>query len=169
MTFDHIITNPPYGKIGCDITKTLLNDIPHKEISILGTRTMLCKHNDHLALEYVYIEDYILEPPTKCKWVSQIILLGHDGKCTIIPLTSYQGNREEEKPNELRIPFIRKTSGNIGGSINTFLTRNRATSEILSLSDEDYEYVKAHWDEMDILERFWWLHDHGFYRRFIEQ
>lgn len=38
---------------------------------------------------------------------------------------------------------------------------------MLSLSDEDYEYIKAHWDNMTRVERFWWLHDHGFFKNYI--
>lgn len=62
MHFDNIISNPPYGSIGVDIVSKIMYDVPHNDISILGTRAMLCKHNKHLALEYVYIERYTLSP-----------------------------------------------------------------------------------------------------------
>jgi len=169
MNFDNILANPPYGKIGCDIVNKIMHDVPHKDISLLGTVTMLGKHNKRLALEYVYIGDYVLNPVCKVKWVSQTILLGHKGSCNVVSATYYEGHRVEEKPNEIRVPFLRASSGVVRGSLKTFLVRNRATSLIMSVSDEDYEYIKTYWDGMNIIERFWWLHDHGLYKRFIEQ
>lgn len=168
MRFDCILANPPYAKIGCDIVNKIMYDVPHEDISLLGTRAMLGKHNKHLALEYVYIEDYVLNPVCKVKWVQQLILLGHKGSCNVADTTYYEGHRVEEKPNEIRVSFMR-ASACVCGSIKTLLVRNRATSMILSVSDEDYEYIKKHWDKMNYIERFWWLHDHGLYKRFIEQ
>jgi hypothetical protein len=144
-------------------------DVPHEDISLLGTRAMLCKHNKRLALEYVYIEDYVLNPVCEVKWVQQIILLGHKGSCNVTPWQAVEGHRAEIKPNELRVMFSRGGSGKICQSLESLLTGNRRSSLILSVSDEDYVYIKEHWDEMDRIQRFWWMHDHGFYRRFIEQ
>ena len=169
MNFDCILANPPYGNIGCDIVNKIMYDVPHKDISLLGTRAMLGKHNKRLALEYVYIEDYVLNPVCKVKWVRQLILLGHKGSCKVVPATCFEGHRMKELPNELRIVFSGKESGSIYGTLNRLLTRNRTTSHILSVSDEDYEYIKTYWDDMDYIQRFWWLHDHGLYKRFVEQ
>lgn len=168
MFFDCIIANPPYAKIGCDIVKKIMYDVHHKDISLLGTRAMLGKHNKRLALEYVYIEEYVLNPVCKVKWVQQLILLGHKGSCKVVPAT-YYSYKEEVKPNELRFGFAQKGSGMLRGTLNSTITRNRATSLMLSVSDEDYEYIKTHWDDMPYVDRFWWMHDHGLYKRFVEQ
>ena len=168
MTFDHIYSNSPFGKIGVDIVNKITEEIPYNDISILGTTTMLSKHNDCLALEYAYIADYTLNPVTKCKWVRQLILLGHNGSCNVVPSKAYSG-RKEERPNELRVTFGTSGSGSVHGTMYTRATRNRDTSIILSLSDEDYEYIKKHWDEMSHVERFWWLVDRGLYKGFINK
>lgn len=143
-------------------------EVPHRDISILGTRAMLGKHNEHLVLEYVYIDDFILNPVTKCKWVRQIILLGHRGSCTVVPPVCY-GSKEEVKPNEIHVPFPMTMTGHINISYEPLLTRSRKTSDLLSLSYEDYAYLKYHWDGMSIVDRFWWMYDHGLYKRFIEK
>ena len=168
MNFDCILANPPYAKIGVDITKKIINEIPHKDISLLGTRAMLGKHNKRLALEYVYIEDYVLNPVCKVIWVSQLILLGHKGSCNVVSSTCYE-HKQQVKPNEIRVPFAMRGTGQVRVSWGTLSTRNRKTSEMLSVSDEDYEYIKTHWNGMGAVERFWWLHDHGLYKRFVEQ
>lgn len=166
MTFDHIYSNPPFGKIGVDIVNKITKEIPYNDISILGTTAMLSKHNDVLSLEYVYIEDYILSPITKCKWVDQLILLGHKGECDVVPIRYYT-YKKEEKHNEIRIPFILVASGSLHISSRTLFTRNRVSSKIMSLSDEDYEYIEKHWDEMSYIERFWWLVDKGLYKKYV--
>lgn len=166
MKFTKIISNPPFGKIGVDITNIIMDEIPHEDIVILGTRNMLCKHNERLELEYVYIEGYTLSPVTKCKWVRQIILLGHKGRCKVLP-TTYYGSTSEVKPNEIRLAFSDPRGGQNRISLKTLLKRSRFTSYILSLSDEDFRYIKEHWDDMSYVERFWWLHDHGLYKQFV--
>ena len=168
MTFDCIYSNPPFGKIGVEIVNKITKEIPYNDISILGTTAMLSKHNDQLALEYVYIGDYTLNPVTKCNWVEQIILLGYKGKCDVVPSKAYRG-RKEEKPNKFRVTFGANGSGLFQGTIYTRTTRNRNTSIILSLSDEDYEYIKEHWDDMSYVERFWWLVDKGLYKKYVVQ
>lgn len=169
MTFDHIYSNPPFGKIGVDIVNKITKEIPYNDISILGTTAMLSKHNDVLALEYVYIADYTLNPVTKCKWVYQLILLGHKGKCDVIAHSKYSGIAKEERPNEIRIPFSDHIKCLVVECTKVITTRNRDTSFILSLSDEDYEYIKKHWNEMSYVERFWWLVDQGFYKKYVVQ
>lgn len=168
MTFDHIYSNPPFGKIGVDIVNKITKETPYNDISILGTNAMLSKHNDVLALEYVYIEDYTLNPVTKCKWVGQLVLLGHKGECDVVPI-KYINQPKEILPNEIRIPFNSRGVGKANKSLNCILTRNRDTSIILSLSDEDYDYIKKHWDEMSHVERFWWLVDKGLYKKYVVQ
>ena len=169
MTYDCIYSNPPFGKIGVDIVNKITKEIPYNDISILGTTAMLSKHNDQLALEYVYIEGYTLSPVTKCKWVAQLILLGHKGKCDVISHSKYSGRAKEERPNEVRIPFSDTGKGVVAECSKIITTRNRNTSIILSLSDEDYEYIKEHWDDMSYVERFWWLVDKGLYKKYVVQ
>lgn len=168
MTFDHIIGNFPYGKIGVDITNKILNNIEYKDISLLGTNAMLGKHNDCLALEYVYIEGYTLSPISKCPWVRQLVLLGHKGSCTVIKSVHIPRNAEVQ-PNEIRISFGNQGNGQVRMNIDTLLTRNRNTSIIISISDKDMEYVKAHWNTMNYVERFWWLVQHRFYKKYIKK
>ena len=168
MKFDNIIGNFPFGKIGVDITNKITKEIPYNDISVLGTTAMLSKHNDVLSLEYVYIADYTLNPITKCKWVNQLILLGHKGSCDVVP-KKYYSHTKEEKPNEICIPFSSNSKGKVAEQLKVILTRNRDTSIILSLSDEDYEYIKKHWDGMSHVERFWWLVDKGFYNKYVVQ
>lgn len=168
MSPDFIIGNFPFGKIGVDIVNKITKEIPYNDISILGTTAMLSKHNDVFALEYVYIADYTLNPVTKCKWVSQLIILGYKGQCDAVPIKCIN-HPKETLPNEIRIPFSFRFSGHVHGSLGSILTRNRDTSIILPLSDEDYEYIKKHWDEMDYVERFWWLVDRGFYKKYVVQ
>ena len=168
MTFDNIIANPPYSKIGCDITKYILDNVSYRDISMLGTRVMFRKHNDVLNIEYVYITDWVLNPLSKVKWVEQVILLGHKGHCEVIPTKAVRYHYPEH-PNEIRVPFPLESSGDIHISLNPLLTRNRKTSCILYLLDEDYEHVRAHWNNMTRTERFWWLYDKGLYTRYEQK
>ena len=165
MTFDNIIANPPYSKIGCDITKYVLNNVSYKDISMLGTRAMFRKHNDVLNIEYVYIADWVLNPLSKVKWVQQVILLGHKGHCEVIPDKVHSHNCPEHL-YEIRVPFPKGYTGELCISLKYLLTRSRKTSYILYLSDGDYEYIKTHWDNMTRVERFWWLYDKGLYTRY---
>ena len=168
MTFDNIIANPPYSKIGCDITKYILDNVSYRDISMLGTREMFRKHNDVLNIEYVYITDWVLNPISKVKWVEQVILLGHKGHCEVVP-TRASHHHSPERPNEIRVPFTLGYSGHFHVSLNCLLTRNIKTSYILYLSDEDYEYIKTHWGNMTYVERFWWLVDRGIYKKYVVQ
>lgn len=168
MKFDYIYSNPPFGKIGVDIVNKITKEIPYNDISILGTTAMLSKHNDQLALEYAYIEDYTLSPITKCKWVSQLIILGYKGQCDVVPNICYI-HTKEERPNEIRIPFNEIAKGRVVECVKVITTRNRDTSKIMSLSDEDYEYIKKHWGGMTYIDRFWWMVDRGFYKKYVVQ
>lgn len=168
MTFDNIIANPPYSKPGVDIVNKIIKEVPYRDISILGTSAMFRKHNDVLNIEYVFIENFTLSPVTKCKWVRQIILLGHKGQCKVIPKCYYNTRRvKSEQPNEIRIAFSNLFSGTLRIKLCNILNRKRSTSAMLSLNDGDYEYIKTHWDNMTRIERFWWLHDHGFFNNYI--
>ena len=81
MKFDHFYSNPPYGKIGVDITKHLMENHNDSQMAILGTRGMFNKHYDQIAVEYVQVGEYQYDPKggktRKMDWnVSQVILLG---------------------------------------------------------------------------------------------
>lgn len=168
MIFDNIIANPPYSKLGTDIVNKIIKEVSYRDISVLGTRAMFKKHNDVLDIEYIYIENHILSPVTKCKWVKQIILLGHNGQCKVIPKRSYLARDvKSEQPNEIRITFSNEGNGMFRMTLSNLLSRKRSTSMMLSLTDSDYEYIKAHWGNMTLVERFWWLHDQGFFKRYI--
>lgn len=93
-------------------------------------------------------------------------MLGYKGSCKVIPSKQYTSSTPEQ-PNEIRVDFSSVKDGQIGTSLNFLQTRNRETSMMISLSDEDYEYLKEHWAEMERVERFWWMHDHGLYSRFV--
>lgn len=41
MRFDNIIANPPYAKIGCDITKKVIEQNPDSNYAMLGTILLL--------------------------------------------------------------------------------------------------------------------------------
>lgn len=168
MTFDNIIANPPYSKIGRDITKYILDNVSYRDISMLGTGAMFRKHNDVLNIEHVYITDWVLNPLSKVKWVKQTILLGHKGHCEVVPAKAVPRHCPE-RPNEIRVPFPMRHSGDLHISLNFLLTRSRKTSCMLYLSDEDYEYITAHWDNMTRTERFWWLYDKGLYTRYEQK
>ena len=168
MTFNCIMVNPPYSKLGTSILNKIIKEVPYGDISVLGTRAMFNKHNDVLNIEYVYIGDWVLNPVAECKWVRQIILLGHKGHCEVVPRRSYcSRDVKSEQPNEIRITFSNEGSGMFCMTLSSILYRKRSTSTILSLSDGDYEYLKTYWDNMTRIERFWWLHDHGFFKRYI--
>ncbi len=168
MTFDNIIANPPYSNLGVNIVNKIIKEVPYGDISILGTRAMFNKHNDVLDIEYVYIEDWVLNPLNKVKWVKQIILLGHKGQCKIIPKRSYRARGiKTEQPHEIRIAFSIEGSGLFNMTLSNILYRKRSTSVMLSLTDSEYEYIKAHWDNMTRVERFWWLHDQRFFKKYI--
>ena len=165
MIFDFILSNCPFGTAGISIVNKLMEEVPSNEVSLLGTTQMLSKHNDQLALEYVYIEKNVLKPKIRFNWVQQMIVLGWTGKCKVCP-TKYYSHKEEPKPNEIRITYALQGGGEIRMSINAMLNRNRDTSVMLSLSDKDYKYFLEHWKDMDNVDRFHWLVDMGLYKRF---
>lgn len=166
MKFTKILANPPFGKIGVDITNIIMNEIPHEDIVILGTRTMLLKHCDKLALEYAYIENYVLNPFTKVKWVSQIIILGHPGKTLVSEQRTHRITEkgwEYPHEREFRIPFIRCTGGNLIISYKCSITRSRSSSLIIELTEDEWEKLKNR-DNLNPYERFMFCIEIGGYR-----
>lgn len=70
MNFDCIIANPPYGKIGCDITKNIIKQNPDSNYAMLGTRNMFKPfYSDTLACAFVQIGRYELGTNEKLHWV----------------------------------------------------------------------------------------------------
>lgn len=164
---DLIIANSPYGKIGVDITNHIMNQVPHKDISILGTRAMLLKHCDKLALEYCYIENYVLNPLTKVKWVGQLILLGYTGKTLVSEQRTHRTRDkgwEEPHKREFRVPFSSDFGGNITHSYERLINRSRSTSIIIELTEDEWEKLK-NWDNWNPYERFLFCIEIGMYRR----
>lgn len=80
MRPDIIISNPPYGNVGVDITKHLMANHNDSQMAILGTKGMFNKHYGTVALEYVQVDEYQYDPKggktKRLDWgVSQAILL----------------------------------------------------------------------------------------------
>lgn len=86
MNFDCILANPPYAKIGCDITKHLMEQCPDSNYAMLGTRSMFKPfYADTLACQFVQIGKYELGSNIKLDWgVEQAILLATNGWTEVI-------------------------------------------------------------------------------------
>lgn len=86
MTFDCILANPPYGKIGCDITKKVIEQNPDSNYAMLGTRSMFKPfYADTLACQFVQIGRYELGSNQKLEWgVEQAILLATNGWTEVV-------------------------------------------------------------------------------------
>ena len=86
MRFDCILANPPYEKIGCDITKKVIENNPDSNYAMLGTRSMLKPfYADTLACAFVQIGRYELGSNVKLDWgVEQAILLATNGWTEVI-------------------------------------------------------------------------------------
>lgn len=167
MQIDNIIANPPYGKIGVDITNHIMNQVPHKDISTLGTMAMLNKHCDKLALEYCYIENYVLNPFTKVKWVRQIILLGHTGKTLVSEQRTHSITEKgwgEPHKREFRLPFMGGPNGTTRCSYECLINRSRSSSILIELTEDEWEKLK-NWDNWNPYERFLFCIEIGIYRR----
>ncbi len=94
MTFDHIITNPPYGKIGCDITKKVIKQNPDSNYAMLGTRSMFKPfYADTLACQFVQIGQYEFGTNKKLDWgVQQAILLATNGWTEVVDNRKKKGD-----------------------------------------------------------------------------
>ena len=86
MNFDCIIANPPYAKIGCDITKNVIKQNPDSNYAMLGTRSMFkAFYKDTLACAFVQIGRYELGSNVKLDWgVEQAILLATNGWTEVV-------------------------------------------------------------------------------------
>lgn len=86
MTFDCIIANPPYAKIGCDITKAVIKKNPDSNYAMLGTRSMFKPfYADTLACAFIQIGRYELGSNAKLDWgVEQAILLATNGWTEVV-------------------------------------------------------------------------------------
>jgi len=110
MTFDHIITNPPYGKIGCDITKKVIKQNPDSNYAMLGTRSMFKPfYADTLACQFVQIGRYEIGTNKKLDWgVEQAILLATNGWTEVI------NNRKKKGDNMVQ---VNKSGPYLGGAM----------------------------------------------------
>lgn len=86
MKFDNIIANPPYAKIGCDITRKVIEQNPDSNYAMLGTRSMFKPfYADTLACQFVQIGQYELGSNNKLDWgVQQAILLATNGWTEVV-------------------------------------------------------------------------------------
>jgi len=107
MTFDCIIANPPYAKIGCDITKKVIEQNPDSNYAMLGTRSMFKPfYADTLACAFVQIGKYELGTNKKLDWgVEQAILLATNGWTEVVD------NRKKDGKNKVDIDHMTPSSG----------------------------------------------------------
>jgi hypothetical protein len=103
MKFDNIIANPPYAKIGCDITKKVIEQNPDSNYAMLGTRSMFRPfYADTLACAFVQIGRYELGTNQKLDWgVEQAILLATNGWTEVID------NRKKAGENKVGVGSVR--------------------------------------------------------------
>lgn len=94
MKFDNIIANPPYAKIGCDITKKVIEQNPDSNYAMLGTRSMFKPfYADTLACAFIQIGRYELGSNQKLDWgVEQAILLATNGWTEVVDNRKKKGN-----------------------------------------------------------------------------
>lgn len=102
MKFDNIIANPPYAKIGCDITKKVIEQNPDSNYAMLGTRSMFrAFYADTLACQFVQIGRYELGSNNKLDWgVEQAILLATNGWTEVVD------NRKKDGKNKVGIDHM---------------------------------------------------------------
>lgn len=99
MKFDCIIANPPYAKIGCDITRNVIEQNPDSNYAMLGTRSMFKPfYADTLACAFVHIGKYEFGSNVKLDWgVEQAILLATNGWTEVVD------NRKKDGGNKVGI------------------------------------------------------------------
>ena len=102
MNFECIIANPPYGKIGVDVTKNVIKQNPDSNYAMLGTRSMYkAFYADTLACQFVQIGRYELGSNVKLDWgVEQAILLATNGRTEVVD------NRKKEGGNKVGVNHI---------------------------------------------------------------
>lgn len=164
MTFDHIIANPPYGKIGCDITRNVIENNPDSNYAMLGTKSMFKPfYADTLACQFVQIGQYEFGSNKKLDWgVEQAILLATNGRtevrwnhrtrnatlvqvnksgpCLGGAMNRHTANVTDTKPNDLK-----KRNGYIYVSFDTFEEACECAIDIISWTnptDSHYRCVK---------------------------
>lgn len=86
MNFDCILANPPYAKIGVDITRNVIENNPDSNYAMLGTRSMFKPFYAYtLACQFVQIGKYELGSNQKLDWgVEQAILLATNGWTEVV-------------------------------------------------------------------------------------
>ena len=106
MKFDNIIANAPYAKIGCDITKNVIEQNPDSNYAMLGTRSMFKPfYADTLACQFVQIGQYELGTNKKLDWgVEQAILLATNGWTEVVD------NRKKVGENKVGIEHMAPSS-----------------------------------------------------------
>jgi hypothetical protein len=103
MRFDCIIANPPYAKIGCDITRKVIENNPDSNYAMLGTRSMFKPfYADTLACQFVQIGQYELGTNKKLDWgVEQAILLATNGWTEVVDNRKKEGDYKAGAPEAI--------------------------------------------------------------------
>jgi hypothetical protein len=103
MTFDNILANPPYAKIGVDITRNVIEQNPDSNYAMLGTRSMFKPfYADTLACAFVQIGKYELGSNKKLDWgVEQAILLATNGWTEVVDNRKKEGNNKVGAPEAI--------------------------------------------------------------------
>jgi hypothetical protein len=103
MRFDCIIANPPYAKIGCDITRKVIENNPDSNYAMLGTRSMFRPfYADILACQFVQIGQYELGTNKKLDWgVEQAILLATNGWTEVVDNRKKEGDYKAGAPEAI--------------------------------------------------------------------
>lgn len=148
MKFDNILANPPYAKIGCDITKKVIEQNPDSNYAMLGTRSMFrAFYADTLACQFVQIGQHVFGTNKKLDWgVYQAILLATNGWTEVVD------NRKKAGENKVGVhrPWIDRT-GSMGrsrtaalvgmgiGAINPQAYTNMRTSTLVQTNNNPTE------------------------------
>ena len=121
MKFDCIIANPPYAKVGCDITKKVIEQNPDSNYAMLGTRSMFKPfYADTLACQFVQIGRYELGSNNKLDWgVEQAILLATNGWTEVVD------NRKKVGENKVGMGI---------GAVNIQAYTHRRTSTLVQVN-----------------------------------
>jgi hypothetical protein len=137
MRCDCIIANPPYAKIGCDITRKVIEQNPDSNYAMLGTRSMFKPfYADTLACAFVQIGQYELGTNKKLDWgVQQAILLATNGWTQVVDnrqkkgdnmVQMSQGQIPQEAYTRLRSTHLVQLS--LADTVGTATTHQRSTT-----------------------------------------
>jgi len=140
MQADFLIANPPYSKIGVDISRRLLAH--GKQVVYLGTPTMVKVNHRNVSAECCYIQGYAVRGDyyEKLNWVAQTIWLAYPGSCRYIQKRTKTNSITS--PWNIRVGFSMHIKGwNDYRDRNVLLHRNPKTSDILNCDNEEEQNI----------------------------